>query len=183
MNHHTPSAIRAGAVEAADATLGAILHEDLVCRRRVAQDRMQVRANADAAFLRRKRTLETCLRDAREPVRDMQAQLVSVGGQDPARVRAVHLRVDQDRPASVTRALSELRMSPDSSCRVRARRVGRPQHDFTIRVERGLTWAAFLRLTPTSRLSSTAKAVKTRRACGPHTCARTKIGLRASRGL
>lgn len=118
VNHHTLSDFRVGHAKALDELmtqiLGALLHEGLVGMRRVAQDGMKVRASAGAASFRRNRTLKECLRDAREQVRNVKAQLDSAGGQATARVQAARLHAAKERSVRVTKALNELKKVRES---------------------------------------------------------------------
>lgn len=113
VNHHTLSDFRVGHARALDELmtqiLGALLHEKLVGMRRVAQDGMKVRASAGAASFRRNPTLKECLRDAREQVRNVKAQLDSEGGQATARVQAARLRAAKERSVRIQKALKQMR--------------------------------------------------------------------------
>lgn len=112
VNHHTLSDFRVSREKALDElmtqVLGILTHEGLLRLRRVAQDGMKVRASAGAASFRRRGSLNECLREAREQVRETKRQLASEGGRETKRLAAARVRAAQERHNRVKHALNQL---------------------------------------------------------------------------
>ena len=109
VNYHTLSDFRVTKGKALDELmtqiLGTLMHEGIVRLRRVAQDGTRVRASAGAASFRRKRSLKECLREAREQIRQVRAQLDGEGGHATKRMKKARLRAAEDRRNRVKKAL------------------------------------------------------------------------------
>jgi transposase len=112
LNYHTLADFRASHGAFLDTLLtrsvATLMHAEVVDLQRVAQDGMRVRANAGGNSFRRRPTLEHCLMEAREQVRQLKAELEA----DPAacrnRIHAARRRAAEERAARVTQALEEL---------------------------------------------------------------------------
>jgi transposase len=112
LNYHTLADFRANQGEVLDKLLtqsvASLMYAGVVDLKRVAQDGMRVRANAGGKTFRRRSTLENCLSEAQDQVRQLKAELDA----DPAgcrkRVQAARLRAAEEREARVTQALEEL---------------------------------------------------------------------------
>jgi transposase len=112
MNYHTLSDFRAGHTAFLDRMLtesvGTMMREGLVRMNRVAQDGMRVRASAGAGSFRRRGRLETCLRQAREQVERLRAELETDGASGTRRVVAARERAARERAERIAAALAQL---------------------------------------------------------------------------
>lgn len=89
--------------------LGVLMHKGLVQLKRVAQDGMRVRANAGAASFRRKTGLQRCLKEARQQVKAVRAELDHDDSTRSDRQRAAQERAVRERQQLVQEALEELK--------------------------------------------------------------------------
>lgn len=112
VNYHLLSDFRAGNGVALDELMSQVLavlsHKGLVKLYRVAQDGTRVRANAGSASFRRKRTLERCLRQAREHLTALAQEAKRELPQSSARVTAARQRAAREHEQRVEQALGEL---------------------------------------------------------------------------
>src|SRR5579872_776630 len=111
VNAHTISDFRRDNVETFQKVLvrsvAVLMHQGLVDLKRVAQDGMRVRASAGAASFRRRATLEECLQEADEHVKE----LLAADADDATaskRQRAARLRAAEDRKARIEEALRQM---------------------------------------------------------------------------
>jgi len=89
-------------------SVAVLMTEDLVDLNRVAQDGMRVRASAGASSFRRRPTLERCLKEAREQVSRLRAEIETDPGQAHTRQHQAQMRAAQERAERVQRALHRL---------------------------------------------------------------------------
>jgi len=112
MNYHTLADFRTAHPEFLDRLLtqsvAVLMTEDLVDLNRVAQDGMRVRASAGASSFRRRPTLERCLKEAREQVSRLRAEIETDPGQAHTRQHQAQMRAAQERAERVQRALHRL---------------------------------------------------------------------------
>lgn len=109
INHHTLSDFRSQHGEAWDELVtqiaASLMHEGLVTMKQVAQDGMRVEADAGKSSFRRRRTLETCLAEARAQLE----ALKQLGEEDPGeltkRERAARERAARELAERVQQAL------------------------------------------------------------------------------
>lgn len=86
----------------------ALLAEELVSLKRVAQDGMRVRASAGAASFRREQTLERLRQEAAEQVERLATEVTQAGGQASQQERAARQRAAQERAQRVAQALAQV---------------------------------------------------------------------------
>ena len=112
VNYHSLSDFRVGHVEFLDRLLtesvAALMASGAVTLQRVAQDGVRVRASAGAPSFRRRRTLKRCLREARQQVARLKAELEDDPGATSRRRQAAHERAARERSQRVEQALAEL---------------------------------------------------------------------------
>ena len=110
MNYHTLSDFRVMHGPALDdlftQILAVLMHKGLVEVRRVSQDGMRVRASAGTGSFRRQRTLEKCLKRARQQVDEVKK--LADDGSVNARQRAAQERAAREREQRVSQAIEEL---------------------------------------------------------------------------
>ena len=112
VNYHTLADFRVQQVDDLDRLLtesgAALMATGAVTLQRVAQDGVRVRAAAGAPSFRRRRTLERCLREAREQVTRLRAELDEDPGATSRRQQAARERAARERAERVQSALAEL---------------------------------------------------------------------------
>jgi transposase len=129
VNHHTLADFRGAHADFLDNLLtqsvAVLMHEGLVSLERVAQDGMKVRGSAGSASFRRRESLENCLKEAKNQVQSLRAEL----NDDPAaasrRQQAARQRAARERAERIARALEQLpeieaRKSPKDREKARA---------------------------------------------------------------
>src|SRR5215213_2208489 len=89
-------------------TVAALLHQNLVTLRRVAQDGMKVRASAGADTFRRQPTLERCLAEAREHVEALSRQADESDAAVSQRQRAARQRAAREKSERLRKALDQI---------------------------------------------------------------------------
>jgi hypothetical protein len=111
VDYHLLSDFRVQHSEALDdlmsQVLGVLEHQGLVKLQRTSQDGMRVRASAGAASFRRDKSLQECLKEAREHVQRVWQQASSRPSMN-ARERAAQERAAREREERVRRAIEEL---------------------------------------------------------------------------
>jgi transposase len=90
-------------------TVAVMLHEELIDLQRVAQDGMRVRAAAGASSFRRSKTIESCLEEAKEQVKALQAQTDEDAGAASRREQAARQRAATERVSRLQSAQEELK--------------------------------------------------------------------------
>jgi transposase len=90
-------------------TVAVLLHEELIDLKRVAQDGMRVRASAGASSFRRSKTIESCLEEAKEQVKALQAQADEDAGAASRREQAARQRAAAERVSRLQSAQEELK--------------------------------------------------------------------------
>lgn len=112
VNYHSLADFRVGHVEFMEQLLttgvAVLMASGAVTLQRVAQDGVRVRAAAGAPSFRRRRTLERCLREAREQVTRLRAELDDDPGATSRRQQAARERAARERAERVEQALVEL---------------------------------------------------------------------------
>jgi transposase len=112
LNYHTLSDFRTQHETFLDQMLtnsvATLMHAGVVELRQVAQDGMRVRASAGQSSFRRQQKLEDCLRQARQQVAALKAELDADPAAGSARERAARERATAERAARVEQALEEL---------------------------------------------------------------------------
>ena len=112
VNYHTLSDFRSAAGAALDElmsqVLAVLMHKRVLKLYRVAQDGTRVRASAGAASLRRKRTLERCLKEARAHLAALARDAEQQDSSPSARVAAARQRAAREQAQRVEQALDEL---------------------------------------------------------------------------
>ena len=112
VNYHTLSDFRsaagAGLDELMSQVLAVLMHKRVLKLYRVAQDGTRVRASAGAASLRRKRTLERCLKEARAHLAALARDAEQQDSSPSARVAAARQRAAREQAQRVEQALDEL---------------------------------------------------------------------------
>ncbi len=88
-------------------SLAVLMHEGLLTLERTAQDGMRVRASAGKASFRRQATLEDCLVEAEERVRQVNAEFGKGAGVSP-RQKAAQKRAAEDRVERLHQALEQV---------------------------------------------------------------------------
>jgi transposase len=129
VNYHMLSDFRTDNAAAWDDLLtqivGSLMAEGLVTMKRVAQDGMRVRANAGKSSFRRKKTLQTCLDEARRQVEALKLLDDESPSELTARQRAARERAAADRARRLEEALrhcDELQAEREET----AKKSGRP---------------------------------------------------------
>lgn len=111
VNHHLLSDFRSDGGEKWDALLtqivAALLSEELVALRRMAQDGVRVRADAGKSSFRRRPTLEECLREAEAHVAALRLAAEDPADRRTAGERAARERAARERQERVAAALRE----------------------------------------------------------------------------
>lgn len=112
VNYHTLADFRTAHVEFLDDLLtksvAVLMKEGLVDLDRVAQDGMRVRGSAGASSFRRGETLERCLKDAKNQVETLKAELDADPSAGNRRQRAARERAARERAQRIGRALEQL---------------------------------------------------------------------------
>jgi transposase len=112
VNYHTLSDFRFDHGEEVDELmtqlLAVLMQQGLITLKRVAQDGMRVRASAGAASFRRRKTLETCMEQARKRVVELRQEITEDPAAHVAKQRAAQERAVRERQAAIERALAEL---------------------------------------------------------------------------
>jgi transposase len=128
VNHHLLSDFRSQNLAAWDELLtqivGSLMAEGLVTLKRVAQDGMRVRAHAGKSSFRRKKTLEECLRQAREQVETLKKLVEENPDELNQRERAARERVAAERSRRIEEALRQCEQLQEER-EASARRSGR----------------------------------------------------------
>jgi transposase len=88
-------------------SVAALLHENLITLKQVAQDGMRVRASAGAASFRREATLEKCLEEAKEQVEALKNQVGEDSQAASRRQQAARERAARQRQQRIEQALAE----------------------------------------------------------------------------
>ena len=129
VNHHMLSDFRTDNAAAWDDLLtqivGSLMAEGLVTMKRVAQDGMRVRANAGKSSFRRKKSLQTCLDEARQQVEALKLLDEESPSELTARQQAARERAAADRAGRLEEALrhcDELQAEREET----AKKSGRP---------------------------------------------------------
>ena len=112
VNYHTLSDFRSAAGAALDElmsqVMAVLMHKRVLKLYRVAQDGTRVRASAGAASLRRKRTLERCLKEARAHLAALAHAAEQQDSSPSVRVEAARQRTAREQAQRVEQALDEL---------------------------------------------------------------------------
>ena len=113
VGYHTLSDFRTGHGETLNQLLtdvvATLMHEGLIDLNRVAQDGMGVRASAGASSFWREKTIEECLKEAREQVEALQAQADEDAGAASRREQAARQRAAAERVSRLQAAKDELK--------------------------------------------------------------------------
>ena len=88
-------------------SVAVLLHQGLVELTRVAQDGMRVRASAGASSFRRKPTLEKCLEQAEEHLKELKQEAEEDASTEDRRTKAARQRAADDRQDRLKKALEE----------------------------------------------------------------------------
>jgi len=128
INHHTLADFRVERAAELDDLLtkviGSLLAAGAVTMERVAQDGVKVRASAGAPSFRRKASLETCLKDAREQVQTLRKELEEEPDASDRRRRAARERAARER---VERVEDALRQWTDVAARSKQPEADKPE--------------------------------------------------------
>lgn len=112
VNYHSLADFRVSHGEFLDRLLthsvATLMAAGAVTLQRVAQDGVRVRASAGAPSFRRRKTLKRCLREAKEQVERLRAELDDDPGATSRRQQAARERAARERAERVEQALSEL---------------------------------------------------------------------------
>lgn len=112
MNHHTLSDARLGCAAWLDQALidsiGVLLQAGAITLRTVAQDGLRVRASAGSSSMRRRRTLEQALAEARSQVETLKRELAGDGAASLGRRQAAQKRAAEDRQRRLEAAVAAL---------------------------------------------------------------------------
>jgi transposase len=112
VNHHLLSDFRTEHVEFLDQLLtdsvATLLHQDLITLETVSQDGMRVRAHAGSSSFRRRKTLKTCLQEARKQIDTLREENEADSSGCDRRTTAAQKRVARERKERVEKALDEL---------------------------------------------------------------------------
>jgi transposase len=113
MNYHTLNDFRVGHQQALDAlftaTLGRLMHAELVTVTRISQDGVRVRASAGGKSFRRRPTLEACLAEAEAHLADLRKEQDLPENQEAqAQEQRRKTQAAEDRLHRVRQALSEI---------------------------------------------------------------------------
>jgi transposase len=113
VNYHTLSDFRVNHTEHLEELLtksvAALLVEGLVKMNRVSQDGKRVRASAGSKSFRRRKTLQHCLRDAREQVEGLRKELEEHPEGTSKRQKAAQERAKRERQERVEKALERMK--------------------------------------------------------------------------
>jgi transposase len=113
VGYHTLADFRTGHGEVLNQlltnTVAVLLHEELIDLKRVAQDGMRVRAAAGASSFRRPKTIGSCLEEAKEQVKALQAQVDEDTGAASRREQAARQRAAAERVSRLQSAQEELK--------------------------------------------------------------------------
>jgi len=88
-------------------SVAVLLHQGLVELTRIAQDGMRVRASAGASSFRRKPTLEKCLEQAEEHLKELKQEAEEDASTEDRRTKAARQRAADDRQDRLKKALEE----------------------------------------------------------------------------
>lgn len=125
VNHHTLSDFRVEHAEFLDQLLtqsvAALLHQELIEIRRVAQDGTRVRAAAGGSSFRRRPTLEECLVEAESHLRELQQEADEDSAAEDRRQRGARERAARERAERIRRAIAEL---PEVEAKLESRKKG-----------------------------------------------------------
>lgn len=112
VNYHTLNDFRTGHQTALDQlftqVLGRLMHQGLVSITRITQDGMRVRASAGSGSFKRRQTLEKCLQEAGQHVRELKAQQEALAVEARSRRAAAQEFAVRDRLERVQGALEAL---------------------------------------------------------------------------
>lgn len=112
MNYHTLADFRTGHPEFLDGLLttsvATLMEQDLVDLNRVAQDGMRVRASAGASSFRRRPSLQRCLREAKEQVGRLRAEIETDPTRGHSQQQQAQARAASERAERIQRALDRL---------------------------------------------------------------------------
>jgi transposase len=112
VNYHSLSDFRVEHGEILDDLLtqsaAALMAEEVVEMKRVAQDGIRIRASAGAASFRRKKTLERCMKDAEKQVTALAKELDEDPSATSRRQQAARNRSAQERKQRVAKALAHI---------------------------------------------------------------------------
>jgi transposase len=120
MNYHTLNDFRVGHQQALDAlftaTLGRLMHAELVTVTRISQDGLRVRAGAGGKSFRRRPTLEACLAEAEAHLADLRKEQDSAENEEAqgaeggpcTQEKRRKIQAAEDRANRVRQALSEI---------------------------------------------------------------------------
>lgn len=89
-------------------SIGVLLHQGLVTLQTVAQDGMRVRASAGSSSFRRESTLNECLTQAQEHLKELNDQKAADAGGDERRAKAAAQRAAREKVERLKRAKEEL---------------------------------------------------------------------------
>jgi transposase len=113
VGYHTLADFRSGHGEVLNQlltdTVAALLHENVIDLKRVAQDGMRVRASAGASSFRRGKSIASCLEEAKEQVKALQAQADEDSGAASRREQAARQRSAVERLSRLQSAQEELK--------------------------------------------------------------------------
>jgi transposase len=113
VGYHTLADFRTGHGEVLNElltkTVAVLLHEELIDLKRVAQDGMRVRAAAGASSFRRGKSIDSCLQEAQEQVKALQAQADEDTGAASRREQAAQQRAATERVSRLQAAREELK--------------------------------------------------------------------------
>lgn len=113
VNYHTLADFRVEHGEAMDEVLvksvAALRSEGLVSMKRVAQDGKRVRASAGSKSFRRRKTLESCLKEARKQVEALKQELEEHPEGTSKRQKAAQERAKRERQEKVEKALERMK--------------------------------------------------------------------------
>lgn len=88
--------------------IAALLHQDLISLKRVAQDGMRVRAHAGTSSMRRRSTLEKCREEARQHLEEIRKENESNPNAYDARTKSARERAARERAERIDQALEEV---------------------------------------------------------------------------
>jgi len=110
VNYHTLNDFRVGHAQALDAlftqVLGRLMHAGLVKIHRVSQDGLRVRASAGSSSFKRQEKLQTCLREAKEHLADLDRLRDESPQQAEARSEALRIAAAEDRVRRIDQAIA-----------------------------------------------------------------------------
>ncbi|MGN6366770.1 MAG: IS1182 family transposase [Phycisphaerae bacterium] len=110
VNYHTLNDFRVGHAQALDAlftqVLGRLMNAGLVRVQRISQDGLRVRASAGSSSFKRQEKLESCLREAKEHLRDLDRLRDESPQQAEARSEALRIAAAEDRVRRINEAIA-----------------------------------------------------------------------------